>query len=164
LFLQHLPLLAGGDAAVEAAKGKLTAAKESLKKLYAAAAVDGFSKSDFQYARDVQSPEREAEARTTIARRLRIAGFLGSDLGKQLDLFLEPDRTPIADRAFEEGRRQAQQNLPAKPGYDPSTEAYRCYLAGFHSVTEALITGGFVPMTSDELENQQFLAEEASKH
>lgn len=164
LFLSHLPLVQGGTAAVEAAAAKVKSAKESLKKLLAAAAADGFSKADFEYALDFESPDKELAAKDNIARRLKIAGFMGSDLGNQLDLFLEPDRTPIADRAFEEGKAQALQNLPAKPSYDPSTEAYRQYLKGFHSVSEKIVLTGFTPFTAEELETQQDLADEASKH
>lgn len=158
LFLHHLPI-------VEEAKAKLEKAKDALKRVYNEAKIDGFAKADFLYALDVQSPEKEAETKAKIYRQLQIAKFLGSDLGTQMDMFAEPVvGIPTSERAYDEGRNQALQNKPAKPGYDPGTDGYRQYLAGFHSVSEERITGNFVPMTTEELENQQNLAEEASKH
>ena len=158
LFLIHLPI-------VEEAKAKLEAAKDNLKRVLHEAKADGFSKKDFQYAEAVQSPEKEAETRAAIYRQLQIAAFLNSDLGTQADLFAQPaELIPSSDRAYDEGRAQALANKPAKPDYDPGTEGYRLYLKGFHSVSEELINTGFVPMTAEELENQQTLAKEAQKH
>jgi hypothetical protein len=158
LFLIHLPI-------IEEAKTKLEEAKDALKRVFAEAKADGFSKADFTYALNVQSPEKEAETKAAIYRQLQIAEFLGSDLGTQAELFAEPiAEIPSSDRAYDEGRAQALANKPAKPGYDPGTEQYRKYLAGFHSISEERITSGFVPLTAEELENQQTLAKEAQKH
>jgi hypothetical protein len=158
LFLIHLPI-------VEEAKAKLEAAKDNLRRILNEAKADGFSKADFTYALNVQSPEKEAETKAAIHRQLVIAAFLNSDLGTQADLFAEPvAEIPSSDRAYDEGRIQALANKPAKPDYDPGTPGYSQYLAGFHSITSELIQSGFVPMTAEELENQQKLAVEASKH
>lgn len=158
LFLIHLPI-------VEEAKANLEKAKDALKRVLGEAKADGFRKSDFVYAENVQSPEKEAETKAAIHRQLQIAAFLGSDLGTQMDLFAkEPDPISSTDRAYDEGRTQALQNKPAKPGYDPGTSQYRDYLKGFHSINTDKVGSGFVPITSEELENQQALAEEARKH
>jgi hypothetical protein len=129
LFLYHLPLIRSGQSAVDASEARNKFTKDSLKKLFAAAAADGFSKADFEYAEDVETPEKEQGTKEQIARRLKIAGFMNSDLGQQYDLFSDAKPTSSTERAYEER-----------------------------------ITSGFTPFSSEELENQQALADEASKH
>ena len=157
LFLHHLPI-------VEEAKAKLEKAKDALKRVYNEAKIDGFAKADFLYALDVQSPEKEADTKARIYRQLQIAKFLGSDLGTQMELFAEPEPAiPVSDRAYDEGRNQALQNKPAKPGYDPGTDGYRQFLKGYHSVNADKVGSGFIPMTEDEFRNQQEEADRALK-
>lgn len=136
LFLNHLPL-------VKKARERIASATSEIRLLYKRAKAEGgFTKADFDTAIAVETAENEARERAAIARKLRIAQIMGSSLGAQLDMFLEPDRTPAADNAFAEGEADAMQNKPARPKYDPSTEQARKYLEGFHSVSEKLIKDG----------------------
>lgn len=136
LFLHHVPL-------IKAAKEALNTANANLRNLYKRAKAEGnFTKADFDTAFAIETAEKEARERAKIARQLKIARIMGSSLGAQLDLFLEPDRTPASDIAFGEGERDAIQNLAAKPKYDPSTEQHRKYLEGYHSVSEKRIRDG----------------------
>lgn len=136
LFLNHLPL-------VKKARDRLGSATADLRNLYKRAKAEGgFTKADFDTAIAVETAENEARERAAIARKLKIAKIMGSSLGAQLDMFLEPDRTPAADNAFAEGESDAMQNIPARPKYDPSTEQARKYLEGFHSVSEKRIKEG----------------------
>lgn len=136
LFLNHLPL-------VKKARDRVATAVADLRVLYKRAKAEGgFTKADFDTAIAVETAENEARERAAIARKLKIAKIMGSSLGAQLDMFLEPDRTPAADIAFQEGESDALQNKIAKPKYDPSTEQARKYLEGFHSVSEKRIKEG----------------------
>lgn len=136
LFLNHLPL-------IKKARDRVGTATADLRNLYKRAKAEGgFTKADFDTAIAVETAENEARERAKIARSLKIAKIMGSSLGAQLDMFLEPDRTPAADNAFAEGESDATQNKPARPKYDPSTEQARKYLEGFHSVSEKLIKEG----------------------
>lgn len=136
LFLNHLPL-------IKKARERVGTATADLRNLYKKAKAEGnFTKADFDTAIAVETAENEARERAAIARKLRIAQIMGSSLGAQLDMFLEPDRTPAADNAFAEGESDAMQNKPARPKYDPSTEQARKYLEGFHSVSEKRIKEG----------------------
>lgn len=136
LFLQHLPI-------IKRLRGLLNTANSNLRLAYKKAKAEAaFTKADFDTAIAVETAENEARERAKIARQLKIAKIMGSSLGAQLDMFLEPDRTPLSDRAFQEGESDAMQNIPARPKYDPSTEAYRQYLDGFHSVSEKRIKEG----------------------
>lgn len=136
LFLQHLPTIKRLRAASESAIGSLRAAYRTAK------AEGAFTKRDFDVAIAVETAENEAKERAKIARALKIAKMCGSSLGNQLDMFLEPDRTPASDIAAEEGERDALQNIPARPKYDPSTEQYRKYMTAFHDVSERRIKEG----------------------
>lgn len=136
LFLHHMPL-------IKAARDRVASATGDLRNLYKKAKAEGnFTKADFDTAFALETAEKEAKARARIARELKIARIVGSSMGNQLDLFLEPDRTPAADNAFAEGERDAMQNLPAKLKYDPSTEQARKYLEGYHSVSAKRVKEG----------------------
>lgn len=126
LFLQHLPK-------IKELKEKLNTANANLRNAYKSAkAQGGFEKSDFEYAIEVETAEKEAKARAQIARRLTIARYMGSDLGAQLELFLEPDRTPAADRAYHEGQTASMKGETPRPDYAPETEQFRQFMAGYN--------------------------------
>lgn len=136
LFLNHMPK-------IKVAKEAVATATANLRNLYKKAKAEGgFEKADFDYAFELETAEKEAKARAKIARNLKIAKIVGSDLGAQLDMFLEPVRVPAADRAYEEGRAAAMKNEPARPKYDPSTEQSRKYLEGYHSVSADRVKEG----------------------
>lgn len=134
LFLNHLPKI--GEL-----KAKLNTANANLRNAYKTAKADGFLKGDFDTAFQIQGADGEKAKKAAIARDLTIAKWLGCDLGSQLDLFVEDERVPASDRAFEEGKAASMQNLPAKPSYDPGTAQYRQYMAGFHEHQATLAKG-----------------------
>jgi hypothetical protein len=123
-------------------KNKLNTANANLRNAYKTAKADGFLKGDFDDAFLIQGAEGEKVKKAAIARSLTIAKWLGCDLGAQLDLFVEDERVPAVDRAFEEGKVDAMSNKPAKPSYDPSTAQHENYMQGYHSVSEARIKSG----------------------
>jgi len=135
LFLQALPKIAGLKAA-------LNTANANLRNAYKQAKADGFAKSDFEEAFKMQGAEGEKAKKSAIARSLRIARWLGMDLGSQLDMFEQDERVPAADRAFEEGKSQAMQGISAKCDYAPETEQYRRFMEGWH-VGQAVLANGF---------------------
>lgn len=141
LFLNvHLP-------EIKKLREKLNTANANLRNGYKTAKAEGgFTKADFDYAVQVEDEEKEAKAKARIARQLVIARYMGKGLGRQLELFLEEDRTPAGDIAFEEGKQDAIQNKPAKPEYHPATEQHRRYMEGYHSVSEERVKGGIKPL------------------
>lgn len=137
LFLNHMPL-------IKKARERVASATADLRNLYKRAKAEGnFTKTDFDTAFSLETAELEARERARIARALKIAKIVGSSMGNQLDLFLEPDRTPAVDIAREEGRRASADNTSggAKPKYDPSTPQYRAYMEGFHAHQATLAKG-----------------------
>jgi len=135
LFLNHLTK-------VKAQREKLASATADLRNIYKSAkAQGGFEKTDFDHAVELETAEKEAKARAKIARQLTIARYMGSDLGAQLELFLEPDRTPAADRAYHEGQTVSMEGGTPRPDYAPETEQYRQFMAGYND-DQARIAGG----------------------
>jgi len=154
LFLQHLPT-------IKRLRGLLNTANSNLRNAYKKAKAEGaFTKADFDTAIAVETAENEARERAGIMRKLKIAKMMGSTLGNQLDLFSEPDRTPAVDRAYDEGQRDALQNIPARPSYDPSTSQHARYMMGFHDVSEKRIKEGMGTLHPEVVED----AIETAKH
>lgn len=158
LFLNHhLP-------AVRKARAAVAKATADLRNAYKKAKAEGnFAKADFDMAFAVETAEAEARERAKIARALRIAKIMGSSLGNQLDMFLEPDRTPAADRAYEEGQRCSIENRQAKPPYDPSTEQFRRFMEGFHE-HQATLAKGIKPTNEAVKEDVKATAADKAKN
>ena len=78
----------------------------------------------------------------TIANDLIAAQYQGAAIGQQLALFLEPDRTPSVDIAFDEGVQDSMDGKTAKPGYDPSVPQYKRYMEGYSAETERRVKAG----------------------
>jgi hypothetical protein len=111
---------------------------------------DGFTIRQIEVAIKLETPEGEAEFRSLMANDLLAAQYAGAAIGSQLQLFLDDkDRTPLADRAFEDGVQAAMAGKQAKPPYDPSTEAFSRFLDGFHSVTENMVKAGIKTLSSE---------------
>lgn len=123
-------------------KDRIASVTGELRAVYKDAQRDGFTKDQFETAILCSDPEGEAKVQEKIAKALQAAQFVGAMLGKNLLNFEEPDRTPAADRAFEEGQRASMENKAALPPYAPETEQYRRYMDGFHSHQASLVTAG----------------------
>lgn len=81
---------------------------------------------------ELDTPEGEAKVKARARTEAKAMKWMGLPVGAQIELQLgEPDRTPAADRAFDEGKRDSMESRPRKCDYDPSTEQYRRYMAGY---------------------------------
>lgn len=138
LFLNvHQPAINRHLEAVKSATGK-------LRKAYKDALADGFTKNQFDTARQLSTPEGEDVFRTKLAETVAAAMYIGSDIGGllgQLDLF-GPSRTDASERAYDEGQKASIENRQAKPDYAPGTAQYESYMKGF-SDHQAGIASGF---------------------
>lgn len=128
----------------------LNTANSNLRTAYKTAKADGFTKADFDAAIEIDTAEKEAAAKARIARKLVIARYMGSDLGHQLDMFLEPNRVPAEDRAYEEGQSASMEGKTANPGYDPSTPQHANYMKGYNEDQEKRIKGGIKKLETEE--------------
>src|ERR1019366_8670703 len=103
---------------------------------------DGFSVMQVKDAIWLATPEGEAEFKAEIANRMLAAAYVGADIGEQLSLFLDHERTPLIDRAYKEGQACAMENRAAVPKYDPSTDAYKAFMEGFHDEQGRMVKKG----------------------
>jgi len=135
LFLTYLPKLAFAEQAIRQAK-------EAIAVIYKEANQHGFSKKDFDEVKKLQGAEGEKVKKAAIVRSLRIARWLGMDLGAQLDMFEQDERVPAADRCYEEGKTMAMSGQSLKTDHAPETEQYRETVRGWHD-GQAIISRGF---------------------
>lgn len=115
----------GLDDRANTATGKRRQYEGEIKKL-------GFSMRQIKDSVWLATPEGEAEFKAEIANRLLAAAYSDADIGDQLALFLDHNRTPAVDRAYKEGQSCAMKNEAAVPKYAPETEQYRAFLDGYH--------------------------------
>jgi hypothetical protein len=125
-----------------AAMTKLDKAQATVRALGKVIKGDGFTMRQIKLAIQLETPEGEAEFRSLIANDLIAAQYAGASVGSQLQLFLEPDRTPAVDMAYDEGMRDSMEAKAAKPGYAPSTPQYARYMEGYHDETERRVKAG----------------------
>lgn len=92
----------------------------------------GFSLQQIKISLLLQTPEGEAEFKAEMANRLLAAAYSDADIGDQLSLFLDGDRTPAVDRAYKEGQSCAMRNEAMTCKYAPETEQYAGFVQGYH--------------------------------
>jgi len=131
-------------------------AVEKFKKAQAAVRViaktiksDGFSLRQIKLSIQLETPEGEAEFRSSVANDLLAAQYVGAAIGSQLQMFLEPDRTPAVDIAADEGQRDAMAHKVASPSYDPSTPQYASYLEAYHAEQARQIKAGITTLPNE---------------
>lgn len=102
----------------------------------------GFSMQQIKISLLLQTPEGEAEFKAEMANRLLAAAYSDADIGEQLSLFLDHDRTPAVDRAYKEGQTRAMENKTLECKYSPETEQYRAFAEGYHEEQERQVKKG----------------------
>lgn len=81
---------------------------------------------------ELDTPEGEARVKAKLRAQATALAWTSNQLGTQILMDLDtPDRTPAADRAYDEGKTASMANKPRKPSYAPETEQYRRYMAGY---------------------------------
>lgn len=143
-------------------QAKQKALDEQRTEIVAALKADGFLLEHMKVADDFASGAKgEARQVDNVKRRLEVAYWIGHPMGNQLDLFQQPDRTPLADRAYEEGQRASMQNEPRKPpaSYAPGSEPYERWMAGYADDQER-IAAGFKKPADDEAAKTQAAVED----
>jgi hypothetical protein len=85
-------------------KEKVDKASNNLRTYIKTIKGDGFSMLQIKDAIWLSTPEGEAEFKAEMANRLLAAAYSDADIGDQLSLFLDHNRTPAVDRAYKEGQ------------------------------------------------------------
>lgn len=102
------------------------------------ALADGISVDDIKLLNRLDTPEGEASLRAELNRQLEVARWVGSEIGTQFSLLDEPDRTPLEDRAFAEGKRAGMKGESLNSPYEGA--AGIAYSEGWHIGQEALFS------------------------
>lgn len=152
LFLSDLRKWEALDKAAKSAAGKRRAFEKTIK-------ADGFLMAQITLASKLSTPEGEEEFRQETANLLIAAQYVGAAIGQQLSLFLEPDRTPAVDTAYDLGTQEAMEGKTCKPPYDPSTAQAASYIKGWQDEQDRRMAKGFKKLeTADEPSRADTLA------
>lgn len=88
---------------------------------------------DIKLAIELDSEEGQARLKADMERRARVAAWFGLEIGTQGALFA-PDRTPVEDKAFAEGKRAGMEgtlrSAPQHYAQDIAERWYQGYDAG----------------------------------
>jgi hypothetical protein len=155
LFIEMRDLWDGLDKRAKSATGKRRQYEKEAKSA-------GFSAAMFKDSLQMETPEGEAEFKAEIANRLLAAAYSDADVGDQLSLFLDHDRTPAVDRAYKEGQTRAMENKSLQCSYAPETEQYRAFSEGYHAEQERQIKAGIKKLEPDAKANGK-VAKKAAK-
>lgn len=126
--------------ALRAAQLKAGAAMKNLGKVIKA---DGLTMRQIKLMVDLSTPEGEAAFKANVANDLLAAQWQGAAIGAQLQLFMEPDRTPSVDIAYESGVQDSMDGKSAVSPYDPSLPQTQAYLKGHADDQERRMKNGF---------------------
>ncbi|NTD85448.1 hypothetical protein G6M23_05525 [Agrobacterium tumefaciens] len=107
-------------------KGDMNAVYKRLKDL-------GWSKKDYEFAKTLEDKD-VGQVIADFERKIRIAKLFGHQLGRQLELNVT-DRTPQADRAYEEGLAVGRLRKSTSNPYHPGSEEYQAWQKGMNEGT-----------------------------
>jgi hypothetical protein len=99
---------------------------------------------------ELSTPEGEAAMKAEMERQVRVMRWMNIPIGSQGALFGDADRTPLTERAFNEGKRQGLAGEPVSNPHHHTTEAARKYDEGFAEGQKTLATKGFSKLEPDE--------------
>ena len=153
-FIEARDHWVGLESRANSAVGKRRQYEGEIKKL-------GFSMRQIKDSVWLSTPEGEAEFKAEIANRLLAAAYSDADIGEQLTLFLDHNRTPAVDRAFKEGQSSAMKNEAAVPKYDPNTEQYRAFMEGYHEEQSRQVKAGIGKLEAKKPEKGSKAAKKA---
>lgn len=97
---------------------------------------DGFTMRQIKLMVELSTAEGQEAFRLSVAQDLIAAQYQGAAIGQQLALFLEPDRTPATEIAYDEGVQACIEGKSAKPPYDPSVPQTQSWLKGWNDEHE----------------------------
>jgi hypothetical protein len=134
---QRTALLLQACKQIEAKQTEMATINAAIRNLRKTAKADGISPAELNFALHLRKADPD-EATALFRQQVQIAKWLSHPIGKQAELF-DADRTPIEDRAFEEGKIAGLEGLTAKPPYD--AVAGQKWMDGWHA-GQAVLAGG----------------------
>ncbi|MCW2309696.1 ribosome modulation factor [Rhodobium gokarnense] len=123
---------------IKRATAEKDSAVGSLRNAKKQAITDEIDVEALEFCAKLQKAKKPHEVVQHLKNKILYAGYLGLDLPRHFDLFDEPkeDRTPIEDKAHEDGLRAGlQDDVPEANPHDPTSATGQSWLRGFHAGT-----------------------------
>lgn len=98
----------------------------------------------------LDTPEGEASMKAEMVRQARVMRWMNIPIGTQGGLFADTDRTPITERAFNEGKRQGLAGEVCDNKHHHTTAAHKSHNDGWAAGQEAKATSGFSKLDPNE--------------
>lgn len=92
---------------------------------------------------DLATPEGESRMKAEVERRVRLLRWMQVPIGSMGDMFADTDRTPLTERAFNEGKRQGLAGESCANPHHHTTEAHRYHNEGWAEGQKTKATKGF---------------------
>lgn len=122
---------------VKALKEEMAAVNSQLRNQYKVAKADGFAKKDIDYALKIEA-QSDDEAIADMKRRAMLARWMRIPMGVQPDMFDEPDREPIDEKAEKDGLAAGMKGVDGRSPYDPGSKNDKAWMAGWHEGQKTL--------------------------
>jgi hypothetical protein len=123
-----------------------SAAKDAVRKLYELAKKEGVTKKELEIALLLETDEGTEKVKLQMQRFLDVDRWMGKEIGTQLDMF---PKQSTAEKNFDNGKRAALNDEPARPPSTLSQDGQQQWLAGHAEGRTALNTAraeGFRPL------------------
>lgn len=121
-------------------------AKSAVQKAYELAKKEGITKKELELAIKLETDDGADKVKMQMEQMLRVARWIGSKIGSQLNLFPEQSKN---EEAYDAGKRDALDDKQAKPPQHYSQVASQSYLEGHASGRTQINTSraeGFKPL------------------
>jgi ribosome modulation factor len=123
-------------------KAKLAVVEEIERDVKAALKADGFTVKQMQIADSLLTVKGEEKITNEVQDRLQVALWVGHPMGRQLEMFQDPDRTPAVDRAFEDGKTAGLEGRVRKPPYSPELPQHEQWMQGWYAGNKIMLDNG----------------------
>lgn len=94
----------------------------------------------------LDTPEGEAAMKADMERQARVMRWMNIPIGTQGALFGGEDRTPLTERAFNEGKRQGLAGESCSNPHHLTTEAHKFHNDGWAEGQKTMATKGFAKL------------------
>lgn len=123
-----------GFAKIKGLVSEMAGTKSDIGTIYKRLKDIGWSKKDIEFAKTLEDKD-VGQVIADFERKIRIARMFGHQLGRQLDI-LDKDRTPQADRAYEEGFAVGRRRGASTNPYHPGSVEFQNYQKGLNDGNE----------------------------
>ena len=122
---------------IEKQKAIIASETATVRNMYKAAKVEGFTKKDIDFAIRLKKHEDD-DIRAEMKQQAKIARWMRIPIGVTPDLFDEPDRETLDEKAHNDGRVVGMAGGDRTSPYDPTSTNDQNWLIGYDEGQQAL--------------------------